>query len=56
MSKSKKKSKKKTFLYVRIKCPFCSFYTTAPEKLGPHLIDKHPKKVVKGYKKVKSTT
>lgn len=43
------------FIYPRIKCPFCKFYTTAPESLGIHLVDKHGKKVVSGMVKVKAT-
>ena len=49
----KKSSKERIFLYPKIKCPLCSFYTTKAESLGKHLIDKHTDKVVIGYKKVK---
>jgi len=45
--------KKKTFLYAKIKCPFCKFFTTAPESLGEHLVDRHSKEVLRGYVKVK---
>jgi len=41
-------------LYPRLCCPLCSFFTTAPEKLGIHLVDKHPKEVVKGFLKIKT--
>ena len=43
----------KMFMYPRIKCPFCKFFTTAPEKLGPHLVDKHAEHVLSGYVKIK---
>jgi len=41
------------FLYPKIKCPYCPFYTTQAEALGTHLVDKHTDNVVTGYKKVK---
>ena len=42
------------FLYPRIKCPFCKYFTTAPESLGIHLVDKHGNKVISGTVKVKA--
>lgn len=44
----------KMHLYARMKCPFCSWRTTAAEQLGIHLVDKHPDKVIKGYLKIKT--
>ena len=41
-------------LYPKIKCPYCGFFTTAAEKLGPHMVDKHPKEVIKGVHKVRT--
>jgi len=46
-------SQRRFFMYVRIVCPYCRFETTAPESLGVHLVEKHPNKVIKGYKMVK---
>ena len=46
-------AKQKTFLYAKIKCPFCKFFTTAPESLGEHMVDRHGKEVLRGYVKVK---
>lgn len=48
-------TRSKIHFYVKIKCPFCSWYTTAAEQLGIHLVDKHSDKVVKGHKKVRQT-
>jgi len=42
------------WLYPRLKCPFCKFFTTAPESLGVHLVDKHAAKVISGTVKVKA--
>ena len=42
------------FLYPRLKCPYCKFFTTAPESLGIHLVDKHGNKIIKGTVKVKT--
>lgn len=44
----------KTHLYVRIKCPYCKWHTTAAEPLGLHLVDKHPDKVIKGHVKIRT--
>jgi len=55
MKASMTKSKSNVFLYPKINCPFCSFYTTQSGSLGDHLVDKHTDKVVKGYKKVTKT-
>ena len=44
--------KKKVFLYPKIRCHLCSYYTTKSESLGEHLVDKHTDKIVVGYKKV----
>jgi len=41
-------------VYAKICCPLCNFYTTAADKLGVHMVDKHPKKVLRGYHKVKA--
>lgn len=43
----------KTHLYVRLKCPLCKWWTTKPESLGLHLVDKHPNDVIKGHAKIK---
>jgi hypothetical protein len=48
--------KARTFLYPKIHCPYCGFFTTAAEKLGPHMVDKHAQRVVRGYHKVKKTS
>ncbi len=42
------------FLYPRIKCPFCKYFTMAPESLGIHLVDKHANKVVSGTVKIRA--
>jgi hypothetical protein len=42
------------FLYPRIKCPFCKYFTTNPESLGIHLVDKHGSKVISGTVKIKA--
>jgi hypothetical protein len=39
-------------VYAKICCPLCDFYTTAADKLGVHLVDKHPAKILRGYHKV----
>jgi hypothetical protein len=41
-------------VYAKICCPLCNFYTTAADKLGVHMVDKHPKRVLRGYHKVKA--
>jgi glutaredoxin len=46
----------RTHLYPKIHCPFCKFFTTAAEKLGPHMVDKHSKEIVRGYLKVRTPT
>ena len=48
--------KVRTFLYPKIHCPYCGFFTTAAEKLGPHMVDRHAKQVVRGYLKVKKAS
>jgi glutaredoxin len=48
--------KQKTFLYAKIKCPYCKFFTTAPESLGLHMVDRHSKEVLRGYVKIKPRT
>lgn len=45
----------KRHLYVRLKCPFCGWRTTAPESLGNHLVDKHSEKVIRGHVNIKKT-
>jgi len=47
-------SSRRLLLYPRIKCPYCKFYTTGPQALGIHLVDKHADKVVRGHVKIRT--
>lgn len=47
------KTDNKIHLYVRLKCPLCKWWTTNPESLGLHLVDKHPDVIIRGHAKIK---